>query len=80
MQVNPFDRAIISDASCLITLTNINRLIILSQLYKEIIINPEVASEYRHSLPEWVIVQDAKNKVLVEKIHEKILDWVSQAQ
>ena len=62
MQNNLFDKAIISDASCLIALTNIKRLDILKQLFNEIIITPEVSSEYNLSLPEWIVIADVKNK------------------
>ena len=65
MQDNSFDRIIISDSSCLIGLTNIGKLEILNQLYKEIIITPEVASEYKLPLPKWIIIKDSKNKDII---------------
>ena len=68
MQNNLRDKAIISDTSCLIALTNINKLDILKQLYDEIIITPEVAAEYEQALPEWIIAQDVKNKDAVAEI------------
>ena len=68
MQDNSLDRAIISDASCLIALTDINRLEILKKLYKEIIITPEVAAEYKKPLPDWIIKKDVQNRKLMDEI------------
>ena len=73
MQKNVYDKAIISDASCLIALTNINRLEILKQLFKEIIITPEVASEYKLSLPKWILIKDVLNKNMIAEIRKNKL-------
>ena len=70
MQHSSFDKAIISDTSCLIALTKINKLEILRQLYKEIIITPEVVKEYNHPLPEWFIIKGEKNKALFKEMRE----------
>jgi len=48
---------IISDTSCLIALTNINHLNILKQLYKTVLITPEVANEYGEPLPDWINIK-----------------------
>ena len=74
MQDNSFDKAIISDSSCLISLTNINKLDILKKLFKEIIITPEVAAEYKEPLPDWIIKKDVNHKDLTIKIKESGLD------
>ena len=73
MQNNLYNKAIISDASCLIALTNINRLEILKQLFNEIIITPEVASEYKRSLPDWIIIKDVKNKDMIAEARKNNL-------
>lgn len=73
MQNNFYDKAIISDTSCLIALTDINKLDVLRLLFKEIIITPEVAAEYRHPLPEWIVVKDAENKDAFAEIRKSQL-------
>jgi predicted nucleic acid-binding protein len=77
MPQNLFDNIIISDASCLIALTNINQLDLLKKLYKNINITPEVAKEYTEKykleLPDWVRIKEAKNKNKVKEMN-KILD------
>ena len=74
MQDKQFDKAIISDTSCLIALTNISRLETLRQLYNEIIITPEVASEYKLPLPKWIIKQPVENRSLLTEIQKNGLD------
>jgi len=74
LQGNLLDKAIISDTSCLIALTNINKLEILHQLYKEIIITPEVAREYKQPLPGWIIKKTVKDIGLIAEIQKNDLD------
>jgi predicted nucleic acid-binding protein len=50
-------RVIISDASCLIGLTNIGLLEILQQVYQSVTVTPQVASEYGELLPSWITVK-----------------------
>jgi len=69
----PYDKAIISDSSCLIALANIDRLDILKQLYKEIIITPEVAAEYKKPLPEWIVKKTVKDRNLISEIEKNNL-------
>jgi predicted nucleic acid-binding protein len=56
MLSNP-GKVVISDTTCLIGLTNIGYLDILRQLYRSVIITPEVAEEYGSPLPEWIVIQ-----------------------
>jgi len=53
---------IISDTSCLIALTNINRLDVLKHLYETVLVTPEVAEEHGEPLPEWIIIKAVSNK------------------
>ncbi|MCI0450014.1 MAG: DUF3368 domain-containing protein [Chlorobi bacterium] len=53
---------IISDTSCLIILSNIGELEILNRTYRSITTTPEVASEYKHPLPEWIKITIPINK------------------
>ena len=73
MQSNLYDKAIISDTSCLIALTNINRLDILKRLFDEVIITPEVAAEYSQALPDWVFIKDVKNKGIITEARKNNL-------
>ena len=57
MPINSEAQIIISDTSCLIALTNIGYLTILQQLYRTVLITPEVASEYDEPLPEWISIK-----------------------
>jgi predicted nucleic acid-binding protein len=45
---------VIADTSCLIILSNIGQLDILHELYKTILITPEIAAEFGEFLPEWI--------------------------
>ncbi len=48
------DELIISDTSCLIVLHNSNQLELLHALFDEVVITPEVATEFGLPLPIWV--------------------------
>ncbi len=52
-------KAIIADTSCLILLERIQSLYILKLLFGEIVITPEIASEYGLPLADWISVQQA---------------------
>lgn len=54
-------QAIISDTSCLIVLTKIEKLDILKGLFGEVIITPAIAKEYQLPLPEWIKVRAVEN-------------------
>ena len=55
-------KIIISDASCLISLSNIEMLNILQKMYQEIFITREVEQEFGEILPEWIAVVEVKDK------------------
>lgn len=57
---------IISDTSCLIVLSKINRLSILENLFTEIIITPEVAHEFGEQTPDWISIKPTIDKVRVQ--------------
>jgi predicted nucleic acid-binding protein len=52
---------IISDTSCLIALTNIGLLDVLTHLYGTIFVTQEIADEYREPLPDWITVERVKD-------------------
>ncbi|GHU99053.1 hypothetical protein FACS189483_07840 [Spirochaetia bacterium] len=51
------NKLVISDTSCLIGLTNIGKLDVLTQLYGTVLVTPEVADEFALTLPEWITVK-----------------------
>lgn len=53
---------IIADASCLIVLQNIRKLLLLQKLFGEVFITPEVKEEFGLDLPEWIKIRTVQNK------------------
>jgi len=62
-------RIIISDTSCLIILSKIQELELLQKLYGTIITTQDVADEFGEMLPDWIIIENAK-----DKYHQRILE------
>ena len=62
-------RAIISDTSCLIVLTNIDELELLQKLYAQVLTTNEVATEYGQILPDWISI-----KAATDEYRQKILE------
>ena len=54
------DKIIISDTSCLIALSKIEKLDLLKDLYYEIIITKDVQQEFGGLLPDWVLITEVK--------------------
>jgi uncharacterized protein len=63
---------VIADASCLITLENIYETELLPQLYKRIVVTPEVADEVGPSLPQWIDQQSSTNHHLIDQLSSKL--------
>ena len=55
-------KAIVSDTSCFIILTNIGELELLHKVYGEIVTTPEIVAEFGEPLPEWVEIAEVKDK------------------
>jgi predicted nucleic acid-binding protein len=55
-------KTIISDTSCFIILTNIGELELLHKVYGQIITTTDIAIEYGEILPDWVEIEDVKDK------------------
>ena len=55
-------KAIISDTSCFIILTNIGELELLYKVYGQIVTTPEIAAEFGETLPEWVEIVEVTDK------------------
>ena len=66
------DKIIISDTSCLIALSKIDKLDLLKDLYHEIIITKEVCQEFGGSLPDWIIISEVKDKQKQKEIEQQL--------
>lgn len=55
-------KLVIADTSCLIVLSNINRLEVLKFLYSTITITPEIQAEFGGELPNWLVVSAEKSE------------------
>ena len=55
-------KAIISDTSCFIILTNIGELELLQKVYGQIVTTPEIVAEFGEPLPEWVEIVQVSDK------------------
>lgn len=55
-------KAIISDTSCFIILTNIGELELLHKVYGQILTTPEISAEFGEPLPAWVEIVEATDK------------------
>lgn len=66
-------KIIISDTSCLILFNKIQQLDLLHNLFGEIIITPEIETEYLLHLPSWIKVQKHRN-INYNKILQFTLD------
>lgn len=66
------DRAVISDTSCLIALAKIDKLVLLRELYQEILITREVSLEFGDLLPEWILIREAVNKQKQSELEEQL--------
>jgi len=64
---------IISDTTCLITLTRMGELELLERLYHHVWITPVVAREYGGGLPNWIGIKEVKDKSRQDDF-ESILD------
>jgi len=53
---------VIADTSCLIALSKIEGIELLKELYQEVYITEEIAFEFGETLPEWIRIENVKNK------------------
>ena len=57
-------KVIITDTSCFSLLRKLDALDLLQQLFPVVVATPEIAAEFGHPLPAWVVVQAVKNNSL----------------
>ena len=65
-------KVVIADASCLISLANINETELLRKLYPQVFVTPEVALEVGDSLPKWVNQRVSSNHSLIDQLTETL--------
>jgi len=65
------NKIVITDTSCFILLEKIGALHILHELFENVLTTPEIAKEYSNPLPEWVIIQSAK-EILKEEFYQYV--------
>ncbi len=65
-------KIIISDTSCLIALTKIDKLDLLKDLYQEIIITKDVYQEFGGTLPDWILITEVRNKEKQKEIEKRL--------
>lgn len=56
------ETVVITDTSCLIVLSRIGMLVVLRQLYSNIVVTKEIADEFGEPLPDWIEVKQVPNK------------------
>ena len=64
---------IISDTSCLILFDRIGEFNLLHKIYGEITTTQEVLEEYSRQIPDWIQIENVKNKKKQKEL-EKIVD------
>ncbi|MBI5915403.1 MAG: DUF3368 domain-containing protein [Bacteroidetes bacterium] len=64
---------IISDTSCLIALYDIGEMELLSKIFDEVWVTPEVEREFNPVLPNWILVKTVQNQALKTNF-EKLVD------
>ena len=67
-------KIVISDTSCLIILHKIGELDILRKVYASVTTTPEVAVEFGYELPDWIHIENVKDKKYQESLETQI-DW-----
>jgi predicted nucleic acid-binding protein len=63
------NKIIISDTSCLITLSRIEKLDILQKTFNTILTTPQVAREFAQPLPSWIILKEISNHSRFKEIY-----------
>ena len=72
-------KIVISDASCFIILHKIGEMDLLKKVYGSVSTTPEVAAEFGEVLPEWVVIEQVKDRKYVEFLQTIIDEGESSA-
>lgn len=65
-------KIIISDASCLIALDNIDELSVLANLYGQVVTTQTIAEEFGKVLPDWIQIQNPADLLLVKGLEASL--------
>src|SRR5674476_1468798 len=65
---------VIADTSCLILFHKIGEFDILRKVYDSVTATPEVAQEFQEILPDWILIENVKDKKYQEFLETQI-DW-----
>jgi len=63
---------VISDTSCLIILDKIGELDLLRKVYITVLTTPEVHHEFYGELPDWILIESAKDKKYQEFLETQV--------
>jgi predicted nucleic acid-binding protein len=65
-------KVVISDTSCLIILNEIGELDLLRKVYDTVLTTPEVAQEFMEELPDWIKIENVKDKKYQEFLETQV--------
>lgn len=71
-RISQMPKVVVSDTSCLIILTKVDKLDLLQKIYSEVVTTPEVKSEYGNDFPEWIKVIAVSNTSFQKELEQKI--------
>src|SRR5581483_2859767 len=63
---------VIADTSCFILLSKIKELEILRMVYSTVYTTPEIASEFKNELPDWVVIRAVENRQVVQALEAEL--------
>ena len=63
---------VIADTSCLILFHKIGEFDILRKVYDSVTTTPEVAQEFQEILPDWILIENVKDKKYQEFLETQI--------
>ena len=68
----PDTSIVISDTSSLILFHKIGELELLRKLYNRVIITPEVQTEFKEQLPDWIKIESVQDKKYQEFLETQV--------
>jgi len=72
-------KIVISDASCFIILHKIGEMDLLRKVYGSVSTTPEVAAEFGEKLPNWVLIEQVKDRKYIEFLQTIVDEGESSA-
>ena len=69
MPINFYEKIVIADNSSLLVFSHIERFALLQELCPRLITTPEVAAEYKDTLPPWIQVLSVQNTNVMKSIN-----------